>query len=311
MRVLLTGAAGFIGTATATELQRRDIDVVAVDVLLPEAHGVATRAEPPEGVHRLDTRDALQWAALLDGIDVVVHLAAMVGAGVTASDLPLYAGHNDLGTACRSRGDARARRALPRAGVVDGRLRRRPVPLPRARRPGTGGAVPRVAGEGCVREPVPDMRWRPGLAARRRVDCPGPAQLVRGEQGGPGALRGRVGPAVTRCRDLAEVPQRLRRGDAARHPLLGRGRDVPVLARARRGAGRLRGRRPDARLRARRGRRPGQRRRGPGRGRPGRRVAHRLQRLLRSPDRDRRRRPCGGRRQRACPRARMPSWHRA
>jgi dTDP-L-rhamnose 4-epimerase len=29
----------------------------------------------------------------------VVHLAAMVGAGMTASDLPLYAGHNDLGTA--------------------------------------------------------------------------------------------------------------------------------------------------------------------------------------------------------------------
>ena len=99
MRVLLTGAAGFIGTSTATELHRRDIDVVAVDLLLPEAHGAATRAEPPEGVHRLDTRDALQWAALLDGIDVVVHLAAMVGAGVTASDLPLYAGHNDLGTA--------------------------------------------------------------------------------------------------------------------------------------------------------------------------------------------------------------------
>jgi dTDP-L-rhamnose 4-epimerase len=99
MRVLLTGAAGFIGTATTSELRQRDIDVVGVDLLLSQAHGAATRAEPPEGVHRLDTRDAPQWAALLDGIDVVVHLAAMVGAGVTASDLPLYAGHNDLGTA--------------------------------------------------------------------------------------------------------------------------------------------------------------------------------------------------------------------
>ena len=99
MRVLLTGAAGFIGTATATELRRRDVEVVPVDLLLPEAHGEATRSAPPEGVHLLDTRTAGTWAHLLDGVDVVVHLAAMVGAGVTASDLPLYAGHNDLGTA--------------------------------------------------------------------------------------------------------------------------------------------------------------------------------------------------------------------
>lgn len=99
MRVLLTGAAGFIGCATATELRRRDVDVIAVDLLLPQAHGAATRAAPPPDVHALDTRRAGEWAHLLDGVDVVVHLAAMVGAGVTASDLPLYAAHNDLGTA--------------------------------------------------------------------------------------------------------------------------------------------------------------------------------------------------------------------
>lgn len=99
MRVLLTGAAGFIGAATASELRRRGVEVVPVDLLLPEAHGEATRADPPSEVHVLDTRRAGEWGHLLDGVDVVVHLAAMVGAGVTASDLPLYAGHNDLGTA--------------------------------------------------------------------------------------------------------------------------------------------------------------------------------------------------------------------
>ena len=99
MRVLLTGAAGFIGAATASELFRQRHEVVAVDLLLPEAHGEATRAAPPDGVHLLDTRRAGDWAHLFDGVDVVVHLAAMVGAGVTAGDLPLYAGHNDLGTA--------------------------------------------------------------------------------------------------------------------------------------------------------------------------------------------------------------------
>ncbi len=47
----------------------------------------------------LDVRDAGAWADLLDGVDVVCHQAAMVGAGVTVADLPSYAGHNDLGTA--------------------------------------------------------------------------------------------------------------------------------------------------------------------------------------------------------------------
>ncbi|HSF97669.1 MAG TPA: NAD-dependent epimerase/dehydratase family protein [Ornithinibacter sp.] len=99
MRVLLTGAAGFIGAATASELGRQGVEVVPVDLLLAQAHGEATRADPPTDMHVLDTRRAGEWGHLLEGVDVVVHLAAMVGAGVTASDLPLYAGHNDLGTA--------------------------------------------------------------------------------------------------------------------------------------------------------------------------------------------------------------------
>ncbi|QYJ05295.1 NAD-dependent epimerase/dehydratase family protein [Nocardioides panacisoli] len=99
MRVLLTGAAGFIGGAIADQLRAAGDEVVAVDCMLPAAHGSAA---VPEGVHDLDVRqaaDAEEWAALLDGIDVVCHQAAMVGAGVTPADLPAYAGHNDLGNA--------------------------------------------------------------------------------------------------------------------------------------------------------------------------------------------------------------------
>jgi dTDP-L-rhamnose 4-epimerase len=99
VRILLTGAAGFIGTATWRLLVAEGHEVVAVDVLLPEAHGPATRADPPAGVHVLDVREAAGWSDLFQGVDVVVHLAAMVGAGASAADLPLYAGHNDLGTA--------------------------------------------------------------------------------------------------------------------------------------------------------------------------------------------------------------------
>ena len=97
MRILLTGAAGFIGSAIDAELAARGDEVVRVDALIPEAHGPG--AGSVADVHRLDVRDADEWSDLLDGIDVVCHQAAMVGAGVAVADLPSYAGHNDLGTA--------------------------------------------------------------------------------------------------------------------------------------------------------------------------------------------------------------------
>jgi dTDP-L-rhamnose 4-epimerase len=96
MRVLLTGAAGFIGSTIARMLDEDGHEVVAVDVLLPEAHRHPV-AGP--GLHRLDVRDAAEWGHLLDGVDAVCHQAALVGAGVTVADMPAYAAHNDLGTA--------------------------------------------------------------------------------------------------------------------------------------------------------------------------------------------------------------------
>ena len=97
MRVLLTGAAGFIGGAVTRALADAGDDVVAVDLMLAQAHGDG--AETPDGVHRLDVRDADGWSDLLRGVDVVCHQAAVVGAGVAVSDLPVYASHNDVGTA--------------------------------------------------------------------------------------------------------------------------------------------------------------------------------------------------------------------
>lgn len=96
MRVLLTGSAGFVGTAVGTALEDAGHEVVRVDAMLPQAHGAT---EPPAGAHRLDVRDAAGWGALLRGVDAVCHQAAMVGAGVTVADLPHYAANNDLGTA--------------------------------------------------------------------------------------------------------------------------------------------------------------------------------------------------------------------
>lgn len=96
MRVLLTGSAGFIGSAVADALTARGDEPVRVDAMLPQAHGAA---EAPPDTHRLDVRDVEQWRHLLDGVDAVCHQAALVGAGARVADLPDYAAHNDLATA--------------------------------------------------------------------------------------------------------------------------------------------------------------------------------------------------------------------
>jgi dTDP-L-rhamnose 4-epimerase len=97
MRVLLTGAAGFIGSRIAVALGDAGHEVVGVDIMLANAHGAD--AEPPEGVQRADIRDASVVASLLEGVDVVCHQAAVVGAGVDPADAPSYGSHNDYATA--------------------------------------------------------------------------------------------------------------------------------------------------------------------------------------------------------------------
>lgn len=96
MKVLLTGSAGFIGTAIGAALEGDGHEVVRVDLMLPMAHGSSTA---PAGTHQLDVRASGSWTHLLDGVDAVCHQAAVVGAGVKVADLPDYAAHNDLGTA--------------------------------------------------------------------------------------------------------------------------------------------------------------------------------------------------------------------
>lgn len=98
MRVLLTGSAGFIGSAIERQLEVAGHEVVGVDLMLASAHGSSV---PPEGTMQLDVRDARSdaWGQALRGVDVVCHQAALVGAGVRVGDLPAYASHNDLGTA--------------------------------------------------------------------------------------------------------------------------------------------------------------------------------------------------------------------
>ncbi len=99
MRVLLTGAAGFVGSTIADLLLAGGHDVVGVDLLLDTAHGQRRPIWAMPGLVVGDVRDEDLLVDLLDGVDVVCHQAAMVGLGVHATDAPLYAAHNMLGTA--------------------------------------------------------------------------------------------------------------------------------------------------------------------------------------------------------------------
>ena len=93
MRVLVTGAAGFIGRVVGARLSAGGDEVVAYDRAI----------EPAD-----DITDLARVRSAADGCDAVVHLAAKVGLGVGIADIDDYARQNDLGTAVVLRASAEA-----------------------------------------------------------------------------------------------------------------------------------------------------------------------------------------------------------
>jgi dTDP-L-rhamnose 4-epimerase len=100
MRVLVTGAAGFIGSHIADALEADGHDVVRFDSLHPAVHsGKPSYIRNGCEFHVSDVRDSAAVGSALEGVDAVCHQAAMVGLGVSLSDLPMYADVNVTGTA--------------------------------------------------------------------------------------------------------------------------------------------------------------------------------------------------------------------
>jgi len=99
MRLLVTGGAGFIGSAIVEAALAQGHDVRVLDSLRSDVHGGAPSIPTGAEFVRGDVRDADLVGAVLDGVDVVCHQAAKVGLGVDFSDAPDYVSSNEFGTA--------------------------------------------------------------------------------------------------------------------------------------------------------------------------------------------------------------------
>ncbi|MGD0068931.1 MAG: NAD-dependent epimerase/dehydratase family protein, partial [Streptosporangiaceae bacterium] len=98
MRVLVTGAAGFIGSHIAETLRAAGHEVRGLDSLTPAVHNGRPEHITGELVVG-DVRDPAVVTEALTGMDAVCHQAAMVGLGVDLADLPVYADVNVTGSA--------------------------------------------------------------------------------------------------------------------------------------------------------------------------------------------------------------------
>lgn len=101
--LLITGGAGFIGSHLATELLQHGYQVRILDNLMPRVHGperqlpdhLDQRAEVLVG----DIRDPHRVQESLEGVDAVIHLAAVVGGRQSMYQIEKYMSVNTAGTA--------------------------------------------------------------------------------------------------------------------------------------------------------------------------------------------------------------------
>ncbi|MFC7304448.1 NAD-dependent epimerase/dehydratase family protein [Streptomyces monticola] len=174
MRVLVTGGAGFIGSHVVEALTARGHEPVALDALLPTAHGGGTPELPQADWVYGDVRDPDVARRALHGVDAVCHQAAMVGLGKDFTDAAAYVGANDLGTAVLLSAMAEAgvaRLVLAGSMVVYGEGRY-DCPRHGTVRPGPRAERDLAAGRFEPRCPVCGAELAPGLVAESAAADP-------------------------------------------------------------------------------------------------------------------------------------------
>ncbi|OEE57325.1 epimerase [Enterovibrio norvegicus] len=106
MKVLITGGAGFIGSNVVNKLYSLNHEVVVIDNLSKQIHGevpedsvlyksIADKCE----FHKEAVENIKDWHRYLDGVDVIVNLAAETGTGQSMYQIAKYTEINSLSTA--------------------------------------------------------------------------------------------------------------------------------------------------------------------------------------------------------------------
>ncbi len=105
-RILITGGAGFIGTALTRELLSLGHFVRVIDNLANQVHGNNGTKYPSEFTsfprfefHQGNILDKSNLLVSLEGIDTVIHLAAETGTGQSMYEMRKYTEVNVVGTA--------------------------------------------------------------------------------------------------------------------------------------------------------------------------------------------------------------------
>ncbi len=98
-KILVTGGAGFVGSYTVDNLVENGYEVRVLDNLEPQVHkNVPPYLNENAEFIKGDVTNPGDWKKALDGVDAVVHLAAMVGVGQSMYQPARYANTNVIGT---------------------------------------------------------------------------------------------------------------------------------------------------------------------------------------------------------------------
>jgi UDP-glucose 4-epimerase len=147
MQFLITGGAGFIGTALANYLVEQDHGVRVLDDL---SAGDPGKLDPRVIFSRGDVRDVPKLWSLLRGVDCVYHLAARVSVPESLLYPVEYNSVNVGGTVAlmTAMRDAGVRRAiLTSSGAAYGECENQPVKETEVMRPASPYAVSKLASE--------------------------------------------------------------------------------------------------------------------------------------------------------------------
>ena len=105
-KVLITGGAGFIGTRLTIKLVSKGYEVTILDNLSPQIHGTDYNKSPlynsVKDIAQIvigDVRNKTDWIKTLNGVEIVVHLAAETGTGQSMYEIERYLDVNVNGTA--------------------------------------------------------------------------------------------------------------------------------------------------------------------------------------------------------------------